>query len=174
MPLNYDYECAECHAVEEHTILPAERNSYAPTCRACGGATRRLFPTGAQINVFESYHSEALGIDITGPQQKAEALKAMGLIESGDAVKGARNDDTENPHRVVGQAPKGVGLSDWQRAQERRQQIGDNFIAESVDKNGRVLNRQRAKDMKGPVRVSKAERERKEREITKMIGEQVS
>lgn len=174
MPLTYDYECTACGSTAEHRIGVEQRDTFAPKCLACGSDTRRLFPIGAQIQTFESYHSEALGIDITGPQQKAEALKAMGLVEAGDPVKGSRNDDTDHPHRITAQPPKGIGLSDWQEAQEKRRAIADNFVAETVDKDGNVVNRQRAAEMKTVSPMSSSERKRKEAQVAKMIGEQTS
>lgn len=170
----WDWACTACETVEEHTVLLEERDTFDPPCPHCGGKTQRQFGLTRNFVVYEAEYSEALDIDITGPQQKREALKAMNLIEAGDPVKGARNDDTKNPHRITGQKPKGRTLADWQRAQEKRQQIKEGFVVETTDAQGNTLDRKRSSEVRTLTPMSREEKKKKQHALNKMVGDTLS
>lgn len=142
----YDYTCVQCRATEERSVLYAERHQQ--TCTRCGSPMAKQFPIEAARNftVYETYHDEGLGIDITGPLQKKEALKALGLMETGDPVKGARNWDRKAPQHLDRTAPTGRTLADVQRDKEYQQKVSDAFEVQTV-RGGLAGPTMRAKDL---------------------------
>mgnify|MGYP003633404480 FL=1 len=148
MPL-YDYECLndECKHVEKDISVPHKEKAYL--CPKRKKQMERLFPVEAVngIRSFESYYDPALDMDITGPKQRADAIRALGLVEKGDMNKGARNWDSSAPSVMDVEAPKGRTLNDLQREQEGRQKIKESFIV--GDETG---NFKRASELSGPER----------------------
>jgi len=96
------------------------------------------FPLGAVqgIQIQEPYYCETLDMDITGRREKQQVLKALGLQEAGDAVKGAREFDHKAPVLIDKQPPRGRTLADVQRDKERAAQ--HEMIVGIEDKSGRI------------------------------------
>lgn len=102
----FDFKCNDCKATQ--AILLADGEDSTQAVCACGGAMVRQFPVEAirGFQTFEPYYDEALDCDVHGKREKAEILKAEGLIERGDKVKGSRNEDkhadTIKPQPIIG------------------------------------------------------------------------
>ena len=110
--MRYDYRCGECSrvVVDDRSFETREM----PLHCGCGGTMEYQFPLSAikGFTPFESYYDEALGCDINGPREKAQILKAMGLVEAGDSIKGSRNFDKDAPDHIKSRPPKGVTFDD--------------------------------------------------------------
>jgi len=114
----YDYTCEKCGVTQ--TLSVAYEHREALRYCACGGVLQYQFPLSAArgIRLFEPYYDEGLGIDVTGHKMKQEYMKVLGVIEAGDKVGGARNEDKKL--QVGKQPPKGITLKtiDQQRRLE--------------------------------------------------------
>jgi len=101
----FDFKCPNCQVVSERLI---EKDGETQECHICGTFMDRQFPVEAikGFQPFESYYDEALDCDVHGKREKAEILRNEGLIERGDKVRGARNEDKQanmiKPQPVVG------------------------------------------------------------------------
>jgi len=116
MPL-YEFQCPMCGMAEDRTVMLADLDKEQK-CNDCSAPMERQFPLEAAFGFqpYEAYYDESLGIDIGGRREKKQTLAAMGYEETGDRVKGARNFDKHAPHHVKPLPPRGVTLSDVQRA----------------------------------------------------------
>lgn len=117
----YSYECPDCSTTVDVEDVPFEARRTPQPCH-CGGFAEYQFPLEAVrgIAIQESYYDPSLGMDISGKREKAQALKALNLVESGDKVGGARNVEKDLGNNLVKpEAPKGVTLSTIQRRKER-------------------------------------------------------
>jgi hypothetical protein len=77
---------------------------------------------------FESYYDESLDMDIHGLRHKKQIMKALGVVEAGDKVKGARNWDEKAPNSVKPiQKLSGRTLDDYRREEEKRAEDRNNF-----------------------------------------------
>ena len=85
-----------------------------------------------QDKTFEPHYDEGLGCDVSSAREKKRVMKALGVIETGDWVHGARNFDRHAPTKVSKFAPQGIP---FQRAGE-----GDQVI-ETVNRDGTVVSR---------------------------------
>jgi len=96
----YDYRCCVCGSVSTK-FVPYEDRAKDSRCE-CGSTAKYEFPVGAALGVrtMEPYYDEALGCDIHGPRHKARVMRAQGVQEAGDTVRGARNFDKDAPHHV--------------------------------------------------------------------------
>ena len=96
----YDYRCCSCGSVSTKFVRYEDRAKDG-TCE-CGSIAKYEFPVGAALGVrtMEPYYDEALGCDIHGPRHKARVMRAQGVQEAGDTVRGARNFDKDAPHHV--------------------------------------------------------------------------
>ena len=131
---NYDFKCESCENVTER-FVPFEDRKRPCKCPDCGGKALYQFPVTATFQPFEPYYDEALGLDVHGRREKKEALRAFGLIETGDAVNGARDVET-SPHAVLvkPQAAKGITLSDIQRQETLNRMAMESFQIGVVEK----------------------------------------
>jgi len=79
----YEYECNDCgHRFEKHRAVADRLNVVCESC----SKKRVSIVIGSSVGVI-SYGSEfcrELGVEITGPRQRKEVLKAKGLIDIGD------------------------------------------------------------------------------------------
>ena len=105
---NYDYSCPKCYVQEERSV---KDRLVAQFCH-CGAKMDRQFPVEAAKNFqpFESYYDEALDVDITGREDRRHKMAAMGVIEAGDSVGGAREFDKHAPHHIKPLPPRGATL----------------------------------------------------------------
>lgn len=96
----YDYRCCVCGSVSTKFVRYEDRAKDGK-CE-CGSIAKYEFPVGAALGVqtMEPYYDEALGCDIHGPRHKARVMRAQGVQEAGDTVRGARNFDEDAPHHV--------------------------------------------------------------------------
>ena len=103
----YDFTCNKCSAAVERTV-PFEQKSAK--CPECSGRMTRAFPTGAArgFQPFEAYYDEGLGCDIGGRRERRQVMKALNVIEAGDAKGGARNFDPKASATIKPQPPKGI------------------------------------------------------------------
>jgi len=134
----YDYCCDTCDVQIEERRLYEERNTIKK-CFSCEGNLIYKFPISAAQGYvpFEPYYDESLNVDIHGIRHKQEVMKAMGVIEAGDKVHGARNyDDTcaENVKPI--EKLSGRTLDDYRREEDVRQKERDNFVIS--DDNGNI------------------------------------
>ena len=128
----YSFYCKYCDLREDHIVALNDINKII-RCRLCGETTKREFPVEAALGYqpFETYHDEALGVDIHGQREKAKILRDRNLIEAGDRVGGAINFDKHAPHHIKAQAPKGI----FYQGKER---IPEKWDVERIDKNGNI------------------------------------
>ena len=112
----YDHQCSRCGAMYELAVMLADLDN-AQISPCCGATMDRHFPQEAVfgIQMQDAYYDPSLGVDIHGRKEKREILKAMGLRETGDKVKGARDFDKHAPHHIKPEPPRGITLSDMQR-----------------------------------------------------------
>ena len=107
----YDYVCISPECLEEHTLERSYKDrTNVSFCPKCGAKAEYQFPVGAAlgVQVLEPYYDEGLGCDINSHPHRRKVMKAQGVIEAGDPVKGARNFDKHAKHHVKPQAPKGI------------------------------------------------------------------
>ena len=76
----YDYECDTCGKRFEQSRSVADRHEVV--CESCGCNVSIVI--GRVGVIAYSYYNDALGSEITGPQQKRDLLKEKGLIDIGD------------------------------------------------------------------------------------------
>ena len=96
MPL-YDFRCAKCGRTDMDVYAEVDERTQA--CK-CGKIMHRLFPLKAALGAqgdFEPYYDEVLDCDIQGRKHKRWVLRELGLIEAGDAQRGARSYDEKLP-----------------------------------------------------------------------------
>ena len=107
---NYDYNCPKCFAHEERRV---EHREVTQTCH-CGATMKRQFPVEAAKNFqpFEAYYDEALDVDVTGREDKRHKMAALGVVEAGDKVGGARDFDANAPHHIKPLPPRGAKLKE--------------------------------------------------------------
>lgn len=135
MPL-YDYSCNKCEKKQELWSSFEVRN-HTREC-ACGGQLEYQFPMSAIKGYmpFESYYDESLDMDIHGLRHKKQIMKALGVVEAGDKVKGARNWDEKAPNSVKPiQKLSGRTLDDYRREEEKRAEDKNNFVVGTDDSN---------------------------------------
>lgn len=107
----YDYACISPECREEHTLERSYQDrTNVSCCPKCGAKAEYQFPVGAAlgVQVMEPYYDEALGCDINGHQHKKKIMRAQGVIEAGDSVRGARNFDKHAKHHIKPQPPRGI------------------------------------------------------------------
>jgi len=125
----YDYVCNNCNNKVELRCLYEER-LVNKSCD-CGGNLLYQFPMSAAQGYvpFEPYYDESLNIDIHGLRHKQQVMKALGVIEAGDKVHGARNYDDKSPNNIKPIAKlSGRSLDDYRREEDIRQQERANFV----------------------------------------------
>lgn len=149
----YDYTCSSCGKVQTHECAWAV--SHHPRACECGGFAEKQFPVEAAygIEVYSTYYDEALGLDVSGPREKKQILKAMGLQETGDKVGGARDFDKHAPTHIKPLPARGITLSDVQKAKEvyAKRKAATRLYAENNGKIRRVMPQ--TKDKKKLVHV---------------------
>jgi len=140
----YDYCCDTCNLQIEERRSYQERDT-AKKCASCNGNLIYKFPVSAAQGYvpFEPYYDESLDIDIHGIRHKQQVMKALGVIEAGDKVHGARNFEEDNPESIK-PIPKlsGKTLDDHRREADRREKERSNFVV--GDEKG---NYTKAKDL---------------------------
>lgn len=124
----YDFACEKCGLTVTMTVRYEDR--LAGAFCDCGGTLEYQFPLSAArgIRLFDPYYDEGLGIDVTGLRMKREYMKVLGVIEAGDRVGGARNEDKK--YAVGKQPPKGITLKtidDHRRLEDKVGQEGMNI-----------------------------------------------
>jgi len=130
----YDYHCPFCGAVETKFVPYADRMKQR--CDVCAEPTEWQFPVEAALGFKPwggDYYDEALDGDITGREDRKLFLKASGLIEAGDKVRGGRNFDKHAPDHIKPRKPRGVSV--WESKakndrevailEKRREAIGE-------------------------------------------------
>ena len=126
---NYDYNCPKCYVEEERSVRDRMVSQF---CR-CGAKMNRQFPVEAAKNFqpFEAYYDEALDVDITGREDKRHKMAAMGVMEAGDKVGGARDFDENAPHHIKPLPPRGAKL--------KEKKAPENW-AVGVEKDGKTVD----------------------------------
>ena len=107
----YDYVCSSVGCNSRQTLEKSyEERQHSAVCAECGSEAKYEFPMGAALGVqiLDSYYDEALGCDIKGYRHKRQVMKAQGVIEAGDSVRGARNFDKHAKHHIKPSPPRGV------------------------------------------------------------------
>lgn len=148
----WDWTCSHCDITTEQSVMLAERDIVVFDCPNCLREMKREFAAEAikGFQPFESHHDPSLGVDINGPGEKAEILRAMGFHESGDAVGGARNEETHSDAVMLDrEPPTGRRLSDVQRDAEQGREERANFMVQTQD-GDRVSTPQAAQDLPSP------------------------
>tara|TARA_R110000824_G_scaffold322745_3_gene509728 strand:+ start:412 stop:924 length:513 start_codon:yes stop_codon:yes gene_type:complete len=148
--MRYDYRCEDCRITWEFDVPMDERDTRKCGCPGCDEPMKRQFPTDAikGFQPFEAYHCPARGIDINGPGEDRETMRAMGIHEAGDPVNGARNFETSKEAVTLDrEPPTGRRLSDIQREQEHSQNMKDNFMVQVEDKDGKLSNPLKASEL---------------------------
>ena len=141
----YEYECPDCQHTEEHWV-PFEARKTPRPCE-CGGFLLWQFPLNFKISGFEPFYHEGLGVDINGPRELKQILKANGMVEAGDKVGGARNEETSVHAQKLDKQPlQGISLSDLQKKRERQKQIGDNMRVGAVTPDGKKIEPRKLSD----------------------------
>lgn len=142
MPL-FDFECSVCGHAEERSIAIADFDK-PQECSKCGQSPmKRQFPVQAALGFipFKPYYNEALDVDIHGFRERTQIYNALGLVEAGDPVGGARNIETAKCAVVMGPQPEsGKTLADYQRAQDARREALESAVIGARDvKTGRTV-----------------------------------
>lgn len=88
----YDYECDTCGKCFEETRSVVDRHDVV--CESCGCNVSIVI--GCVGVIAYSYYNDALGSEITGPQQKRALLKEKGLIDIGDTPPSKLKIETPN------------------------------------------------------------------------------
>lgn len=141
----FDFTCIQCGATEEVICRSQERDDPRK-CEQCGGPLQREFPITAALGFqpFESYYDPGLGCDITSKREKQRVMRALGVTEAGDTVKGSRNFDAKAPDHLKPLPPKGVPFVspqqrealervDWQVAAEKKGEVIPLDVAKAKD-----------------------------------------
>ena len=149
--MQYDFECSSCGATSEAFAQFEEREMEC----YCGSAMQRIFPVTQSLHHFEPYFDEGLGVDIHSNRQRKDVMRLLGVIESGDKVRGGRNFDEKAI--TIDRIPqlRGMTVGDLQRENERRKEQGDNFMVQIENEDGTASNPMRAKDLPSKVEGSK-------------------
>ncbi len=118
----YTYACPHCRYEQDAFVAYADRTD-PQTCERCGAHAYYQFPVEAALGFqpFEPYYDEALDGDITGRRDKQLFLKAEGLIEAGDKVRGSRNFDAKAPHHIKPLPPRGTSV--WANKDKQRREV---------------------------------------------------
>jgi hypothetical protein len=101
-----------------------------PCPRCHSSAMVRKFPLEAvrNIQIFEPFYHEALGVDITGKRHQKEVYRYFGIVEAGDRNGGARNEEKSSlVTKMVPVEPQGRTLADIQREREQGKEVADDF-----------------------------------------------
>lgn len=128
----YDYTCKQC--LDTETRLVAYDDRELSTACECGYMKEYVFPMGFSLQIFEPRHDDGLGCDVSGPRERKQIMKSLGLQEAGDPVGGTRQMDEK--HMVKIGAPTGVKYSDMQRMRERGRIDKENTIVHMQNKDG--------------------------------------
>ena len=123
----YDYKCSGCGETTTDN-RSFEVREVALNC-SCGGSMEYQFPVSAILGFqpFEPYWDEALGCDINGRREKKQVLKAMNLVEAGDAQHGGINFDKHAPDHIKPRSPVGLKYDNIRKDKE------ENKMSVSVD-----------------------------------------
>ena len=141
----FDYQCPDCQRTEEHWVDFEVRRTPRPC--PCGSFMEWQFPLNFEIAGFEPFYHEGLGMDINGPRELKQILKANGMVEAGDKVDGARNEEKSVHAQKLDKQPlQGISLSDLQRKRERQKEIGDNMRVGAVTPDGKRLEPRKLSD----------------------------
>lgn len=135
MPL-YTFACDLCGAKLDE-LRSMERRNDPRGCLCGAEMTRRVEPFRAAT--FEPYYDEGLGCDISSSKEKRAVMRALGVIESGDRVGGARNFDEKAPHHVSKFTLQGKKF--------RRERDDGGPIIETVAQDGKTVSRERFGDL---------------------------
>ena len=131
--------CLVCGNEFEVMCSIAERDQ--PTfCLGCKALTKRI-PSAPRLDIFQPYHDEALGCDISSRTEKRAVMRELGVVEAGDRVHGAINFDKHAPHHV-----KPLPLQGVQHAR-LREGAGMQQLVETVDREGRTVDRAKFGDL---------------------------
>jgi hypothetical protein len=138
----YDYKCKDCGDITERSkSVKSDDYKNSIQCYLCGGEAEWQYPISsfnlvvvgspyvggspAQVKGYP-YHDEGLGCDISGPRERNQVMKSLGVTEAGDKVSGARKFEEGN---AVGKSElKGVSHSDNQRSHERGRIAKENAL----------------------------------------------
>ena len=148
----YDYICKQC--LDSVTRYVDYEDREESTGCECGGMKEYVFPTGISFQVFEPRHDEGLGCDVSGPRERSQIMKSMGLQEAGDPVGGARPMDGK--HMLKIDAPKGVKHSDLQRMREQGQKDKEDAVVHFQNKDGSeksLRHGDKGKDIKKSIKT---------------------
>lgn len=122
--MTYDYECRNdgCDT-DQFTVrgIPVD-DRHSVCCQECFEPATLVILTAPTVVSYETHYDEGLGIDISGPRERKQAMKALNLVEAGDKVRGSRLEDKHAGVEVGRLAPTGRTLSDYQRDQEARRE----------------------------------------------------
>lgn len=135
----YDYKCSECGDVsEEIGRIKDDEYKKSKDCDSCGGKKTKewQWPLESRVGVicWTGGYDPALGCDVSGPRERSQIMKSLGLIEAGDPVGGARNLDEK---KAVGlMKPQGIKHSDNQRAYERGLKAREDALVTTINKDG--------------------------------------
>ena len=97
MPL-YTFRCPLCLSSVDEVRSVEERRRPLPC--SCGGSRLRI-PESFHADIFQPYYDEALDENLYSKSDKKRAMRELGVVEAGDRVGGARNEDKHAP-RLVG------------------------------------------------------------------------
>jgi hypothetical protein len=132
----HDWFCPDCgDTVKDLFFRLAEMPDSVP-CMTCGGKMEIDFShCTTKPEVFEPFYCEAFDCDVNSPREWKAILKDKGVIEAGDKVGGARNDEWEskNANAMVKQPPKGREYVPEQVRQEEFRRERASWDVETVD-----------------------------------------
>lgn len=160
----YDFSCGGCNALIESFAQFEEKQLEC----LCGAPMHRLFPISQALHHFDPYFDEGLGVDIHSKRQRADVMRVLGVVESGDKVKGSRN--FEEKATTIDRIPelRGLTVGDLQRENERRKEAGDNFMVQTENSDGSLSAPKRAADL--PSKQKSKGRMKKEDEWDQRIS----
>ena len=137
--MNYVYKCDNGGCEMDQFVfyqIPVDER-HEQSCPDCGSHAVLQIVPGATLVTYQTHYDEGLGMDVSGPREKQQILKALGLQEVGDKVGGARNEDKHAGVQVGRMPATGRTLSDVQRESEARREA-QNAPMEVIHSNGKV------------------------------------
>lgn len=121
---NYDFLCFECDARFSRVVPYEDRGRQS--CE-CGGPAELQFPVQAVrgISVSEGGYCEPLGCDVSSDRDMVEKAKRLGFIQSGDKVRGGRNEESTPAVKLTKR--RGVSIDDRIRERDVKAEQKENW-----------------------------------------------
>ena len=96
MPL-YSFGCPACRTDRE--VLRSVDARHFPLMCECGAFMKRQVES-FKIDTFTPYYDEGLGCNVWSKSDKKRIMRSLGVIETGDKVRGGRNFDKHAPEHM--------------------------------------------------------------------------